>query len=235
MPRISRVVIPGLPHHVVQRGNRRQQVFFTDDDRRLYLDLLVSAARNSSFRILAYCMMTNHVHLIIVPETADSLSIGLADVHSTYSRLVNRRQGWTGCLFQGPFRSCVMDDRQLVAAVRYVERNPVRAGIVARAVDYEWSSCQARVEGKVDPVLDRRFLSECNRNWGEYLGGNEPDDWLTSIREHTSTGRPLGETEFVLRLEKSLARPLMRRKPGRPKSSDTGPSRRRTASAGARE
>ena len=128
MARLPRIVIPGAAHHVTQRGNRRLPVFFGDEDRRAYLRLLTAAMAGSGTRCLAWCLMDNHVHLILVPETEDALRATLGETHRRYTRRVNFREGWRGHLFQGRFASYPMDDAHLIAAVRYVENNPVAAG-----------------------------------------------------------------------------------------------------------
>ena len=129
MPRIARTVIPGVPHHVTQCGNNRQDVFFVNDDHRVYLSFLREQAARFGLRVLGYCLMTNHVHLIAVPETPEGLRRAMGEAHRRYTRRVNFREGWRGHLWQGRFGSSPMDERHTVAALRYVERNPVRAGL----------------------------------------------------------------------------------------------------------
>src|SRR5512147_2392258 len=140
MARIARVVAPGYPHHIIQRGNRRMDVFFSDDDYLTYITLLKKASLRYGVDIWAYCLMTNHAHFIAVPKKADSLSRCFADVHVRYTRMINKRQDWKGHLWQARFGSNVLDENYMLAAVRYVERNPVRADIVKKAWEYRWSS-----------------------------------------------------------------------------------------------
>ena len=128
MPRLARAVIPGLPHHVVQRGNRRQQTFFKADDYDLYRRLVAEWARAAGVEVWAYCLMPNHVHLILTPATVEGLRQALGEAHRRYTRHVNARQGWTGHLWQGRFASAPMDEAHLMAAFHYVALNPVRAG-----------------------------------------------------------------------------------------------------------
>jgi len=139
MARIARVVAAGLPHHVTQRGNRRQPVFFGDDDYKAYRALLAEGCRAAGVAIWAYCLMPNHVHLILVPSDADGLRAALGEVHRRYTRQVNLREGWRGYLWQGRFASFPMDESYLLACARYVELNPVRAKLVRRAADWRWS------------------------------------------------------------------------------------------------
>jgi putative transposase len=154
MARLSRIVIPGAAHHVTQRGNPRQPVFFSDD-RELYLKLVSEGCAAASVRCLAWCLMDNHVHLILVPETADGLRAALGEAHRRYTRAINFREGWRGYLFQGRFASYPMDDAHLMAAVRYVELNPVASKMVERAEDWPWSSARSHLRGrraKDDPM-----------------------------------------------------------------------------------
>ena len=143
MPRLARVVVPGLPHHVTQRGNRRQQTFFCDEDYRSYLELMGQWCSAHQVEIWAYCLMPNHVHLIAVPQSADGLRRAVGEAHRRYTRSVNFREGWRGHLWQGRFASFVLDERYLLTAARYVELNPVRAGLISAPSRYPWSSAAA--------------------------------------------------------------------------------------------
>jgi REP-associated tyrosine transposase len=150
--RIARVVVPGLPHHVTQRGNRREPIFFQAADYRLYRRLVGAAARRAGAEIWAYCLMPNHVHLIVTPADADGLRATFADAHRRYTGAINARFRWTGHLFQGRFGAVVMDEAHLIAAVRYLALNPVAAGLVGRAEDWPWSSAAAHLAGRDDGV-----------------------------------------------------------------------------------
>ena len=129
MSRIARVIAPGYPHHLTQRGNRRLPTFFCDDDYHEYLALMAERCDECDVAVWAYCLLPNHVHLIAVPAEADSLRRAVGEAHRRYTRYVNFREGWRGHLWQGRFASFVMDERYLLAAARYVEMNPVRAGL----------------------------------------------------------------------------------------------------------
>jgi len=229
MARLARIVIPGVAHHVTQRGNRRQPVFFCDDDRSLYLGLLREGCAAAQVRCLAWCLMDNHIHLILVPEQADSLRAALAEAHRRYTRHVNFREGWRGYLFQGRFASYPMDDAHLMAAVRYVEQNPVAARIVARAEDWRWSSARSHVAGRRnrdDPLTDVAALGAQVANWRAMLRhgleAGEVDAPRVSLAEaieaRLRTGRPLAAEDWIARQECALGRKLM---PGRP-----GPKRK---------
>jgi len=219
-----------LPHHVTQRGNRRQETFFCDDDYRAYLSLLVEWCRRYEMRLWAYCLMPNHVHLIVVPPTQDALCRGIGEAHRRYTRRVNFREGWRGHLWQGRFGSFVMDEPYLIAAARYVERNPVRAKLVKRAKDWAWSSAAAHVEGRDDPYAESEWLKEriCGWvcSWGQYLAQTDEPALSRRLRGHENTGRPLGEEAFVRRMERRLARKLLPGKPGRPRKSPKAKTRK---------
>ena len=130
MARLARVIAPGMPHHVTQRGNRRQQTFSGEEDYQHYLELMAQFCRAEQVAIWAYCLMPDHVHLIVVPQSAESLRRAIGEAHRWYTRWINFREGWRGHLWQGRFASFVMDEDHLLTAARYVELNPVRAGLV---------------------------------------------------------------------------------------------------------
>src|SRR5208337_2974495 len=140
MAQLARVVIPGVPHHLTQRGNRRQKVFFGQDDYEAYLELLREWCAERGVEVWAYCLMPNHVHLIVVPQSEEGLRRAIGEAHRRYTRRVNFREDWRGHLWQGRFASFPVDEEHLIAAARYVERNPVRARLARRAWDYRWSS-----------------------------------------------------------------------------------------------
>src|ERR1051325_9749942 len=158
MARLARVVATGLPHHVTHRGNRRQRVFFDDDDYEVYRALLAEGCRAAGVAVWAYCLMPNHVHLILVPSDQDGLRAALGETHRRYTRHVNLREGWRGYLWQGRFASFPMDEAHLLAGARYVELNPVRARLVRRARDWRWSSARAHLTGRDDGLAVVRPL-----------------------------------------------------------------------------
>ena len=136
MARIARVVAPGYPHNITQRGNRRQATFFREEDYRLYRQLMAEWCSFHGIAVWAYCLMPNHVHLIVVPQTEDSLRLAIGEAHRRYTCHINFRENWRGHLWQGRFSSYVMDEKYLLAAARYVELNPVRARLVADPAEY---------------------------------------------------------------------------------------------------
>jgi len=225
MARLARVVIPHVAHHITQRGNRRLPIFFSDDDRAAYLALLAAALPASATRCLAWCLMDNHVHLILVPASADGLRDALGEAHRRYSRRVNFREGWRGYLFQGRFASYPMDDAHLIAAVRYVENNPVAARMVERAEDWRWSSARSHIAGRRvagDPLTDVAALRAHVSNWramlryGAELGeaGAEGVRIARMVEARLRTGRPLGTDAWLARQEALLDRPLAPKKRG---------------------
>ena len=214
MARLARVVAPGLPHHITQRGNRRQDSFFNDDDYRVYLDLMAEWCAHYGVSIWAYCLMPNHVHLIAVPETERALGLAIGEAHRRYTRRVNFREGWRGHLWQGRFASFPMDERHLLAAARYVELNPVRAGITRRPEDYAWSSARAHLAGRDDRLVKAGPLLDMVGDWAAFLAGGLGEEEGNVLRKHERSGRPLGGAGFVERLETELGRLLKKGKPG---------------------
>ena len=207
MSRIGRIVIPGIPHHVTQRGNRKEKVFFEDGDYARYLAFLKEGAEKSGTSVWAYCLMPNHVHLICAPSHADGLRAMLADSHRRYTKFINWRQGWTGHLWQGRFGSYPMDENHLAEAARYVLVNPVRAGLCKLAEDWPHSSAPAQLLGRPDPLVDPRPLAE---RFGDFRGVLESgtDAAFDSIRKSETTGRPLGARDWVKSIETATGRSL---------------------------
>jgi putative transposase len=215
MARIARVVAPGLPHHVTQRGNRRMQTFFRDEDYAEYLQLVSTWCAHFQVTVWAYCLMPNHVHLVVAPATSESLARALGEAHRRYTRYVNFREGWRGHLWQERFASFVMDEPHLLAAVRYVELNPVRAGLARTPGEYRWSSARAHLEGKDDALVKVEPMLREIDDWSGYLTLDVDEAELAALRLHQRTGRPLGSPGFIAGLEDAMGRLLRRRKPGR--------------------
>jgi len=198
---------------VTQRGNRRADVFFEKRDRLRYLSLLGHYCARHGVAIWAYCLRGNHVHFVAVPSAAESLGRTFRDTHQAYAAWLNRKLGESGHLWQGRFYSCVLDDRHLWAGVRYVERNPVRAGIVKRAEDWAWSSARAHCGVRADALLSPLEMPWPVPDWSAYLR-DEDESQVVRIRRQTATGRPCGSPTFVQRLESTLGRILRPRKRG---------------------
>ena len=212
MTRLARIVVPGLPHHVTQRGNRREAIFFEDGDQEVYRDLLAEQTRKAGVEVWAYCLMPNHVHLILTPTTADGLGRAVGEAHRRYTN--NTRGRWTGHLFQSRFGSVAMDEAHLLAAVRYVSLNPVRARLAARAQDWPWSSVRAHLAGADDELVTVRPVLERTPQFAELLA-ECGDTGFAALRTLEGSGRPAGNAEFIAGLERLLGRPIARRAPGR--------------------
>jgi len=223
MPRLARVVCAGVPHHVTQRGNRRGQVFFTREDRQAYLQWLQEYAGKHEVDVLAYCLMTNHVHLVVVPTTGHALHRVLKPLHMRYAQRVNRARGWKGHVWQGRYFSSALDESYLWAAIRYVERNPVRAGIVDRAENYAWSSASAHCGLRYDPVLTAKSIwqrqFEGIGDWSTWLAERDEQESLEMLRRYADKGLPCGSAGFIEMLEKSTGRLLRYQPQGRPRTS----------------
>jgi len=220
MARMARVVVPFYPHHVTQRGNRRQRTFFDDDDYATYVELMSEFCRKARTRVWAYCLMPNHVHLVMVPSHVDGLRAALGEAHRRYTRKVNCRHKWRGHLWQERFHSFPMDEAYLLATVRYVERNPVAAKLCRRAEDWLWSSAAAHVQGRDNGLVEVRPMLSLVDDWAAYLSDPEDDGIRTHISKHSRTGRPLGDEGFVQSLERITGRVLIRRPPGRKKKAE---------------
>ncbi len=208
-----------MPHHVTQRGNRRQEVFFGPDDYRAYLSLMKEWCVRHGVRVWAYCLMPNHVHLIVVPPSEDALCRAVGEAYRRYTRRVNFREGWRGHLWQGRFGSFVMDEPYLLAATRYKERNPVKAGLVERAEDWSWSSAAAHVAGhRKDALAEGAWLRDLTAawvcRWREYPRDEDDAALAASLRLHENTGRPLGERPFLQHVGRLLGQDLVPKKPG---------------------
>jgi putative transposase len=211
MARIGRIVFPDFPHHVTQRGNRRQQVFFEPSDYALYRDLLAERCRKASVAVWAYCLM----------PTPDGLARAIGETHRQYTGFINARSRWTGHLFQGRFSSVALDEAYLVAAARYVALNPVRARLVARAQDWAWSSARAHLAGRDDGLVCVAPLIERVGRFADLIDAETDHALFTALREAEGTSRPLGSAEFVAELERRIGRGLRRQKPGRKANAPT--------------
>ena len=211
---MARVVIPGMPHHVTQRGNRRQQTFFNDGDYAAYLELMADWCRQEGVEIWGYCLMPNHVHLIAVPASKQALRRAIGEAHRRYTRRINFREKWRGYLWQGRFASFVMDDPYLLSAARYVELNPVRARLVPSAGQWPWSSARPHLSGRDDGLVKVAPLLAMAGDWNALLDSALREEELKDLREHGRTGRPLGDATFLERLENIVGRPLKPQKRG---------------------
>lgn len=224
MPRLARTVFANVPHHITQRGNRREDVFFSDDDCQTYLAWLKDYCHRHHVDILAYCLMRNHIHLVAVPSTVDGLQGVLKPLHMRYAQRLNRQRGWKGHVWQGRYFSSPLDDEYTWAAIRYVERNPVRARLVRKAENYPWSSaathCHLRKDEVVSSTASWWKQFEEIGDWSRWLAeGDEPEE-LMVLRRNIDKGLPCGTTRFLKKLEQKLGRLIQFRPLGRPKKQE---------------
>jgi len=222
MARLARFILPGAPHHVTQRGNGRQQVFFGDDDYAAYRDLLATHCAAHGVAVWSWLLMPNHVHLILVPEHPDALRAALSKVHRAYAGRIHAREKRTGHFWQGRFGCVAMDEDHLLAALRYVVLNPVRAGLAARAQDWRWSSVHALLNpAQGDGLTDTAPVLERVPDFAALMQSGEDEALSTLLRRSESTGRPLGDAAFLDHIEATLGRDPKPRKRG-PKAKDRG-------------
>ncbi|HUR39989.1 MAG TPA: transposase [Verrucomicrobiae bacterium] len=220
MPRIARPVFPGLPHHVTQRGNRQADIFLCNADRTQYLEWLKEYCAAAEVEMIAYCLMRNHVHFVAILLAADSFERVFHRLHTRYAQRFNRITGFKGHVMQGRYFSAALDESHLWTAIRYVERNPVRAGMVQKAQDYAWSSAAMHCGLRTDPVvngrnaLPRDFVSTAD--WPKWLSSEEDSTQVNLLRTQSLRGLPCGSDDFVSSLEMRAGVPLKRRPRGRP-------------------
>ncbi|MBK1700410.1 transposase [Thiococcus pfennigii] len=233
MPRKQRFFLPDIPAHVVQRGHNRQPVFFADEDRLAYLSWLKEGAERYCCDIHAYVLMGNHVHLLITPDDSESISRLMQYVGRRYVPHVNRRYGRSGTLWEGRFRSSIIETQTyLLACHRYIELNPVRAGIVAMPGDYRWSSYRCNALGLRDGLLvaHAEYLAlgrtddERRAAYRGLFGGADDGegDLNGQLRACLRSGTPLGEDDFCVGVEQTLGRRIGQVARGRPKRPKQG-------------
>ena len=225
MPRPQRLNLPNIPQHVTQRGNNRQQCFFDDSDRYRYLAILESAACRRGCAVHAYVLMTNHVHLLVTPTSPDGVSKLMQDIGREYVRHINKTRKRTGTLWEGRFKSSLVDSESYcLVCHRYIELNPVRAGMVDDPANYPWSSYSANALGMVNSLLTPHELwlslgSDGNSRCREYralFSERLPEAVLEEIRHDNCKGLPLGRASFKAWLESQLQIKLGTGKVGRP-------------------
>jgi len=225
MPRIARIVVPEYPHHVTQRGNNRATVFFDDEDRQQYLKLLAKYSKAFSLQIWAYCLMDNHVHLLVVPEKEDSLARGIGLTNQVYTQYLNRKLKQSGRIWQNRFFSCLVEkDDYLWTVARYIERNPVKSGTVEKAEDYRWSSARAHLTSGCDDLLHSpSWIDDKDKSAYADFVLQSDDKAEDRLRSATRTGRPFGSEGFIDTMEETLQTTLRPLKPGRPRKTGERP------------
>ncbi len=227
MSRSARIILPNTPHHIVQRGHNRQTVFVTDEDYNYYLENLLEFKREFGCKVYAYCLMTNHVHLIVDPgKNPQSISLLMKRVAGRQTRYVNKLEKRTGSLWEGRFKSSIVSAKEyLPACCRYIELNPLRAGMTTDPTDYQWSSYAAKVLGRRDKVVDfhpsymtlGESESERQKTYAEYVLDTVPEDEIKLIRESLQRGQLTGSDGFRAEIERKLGIRLSNKKPGRPR------------------
>lgn len=223
MPRIARIVCVDHPHHISQRGNNKQTVFFDIEDRKLYLKLLKKYSKECKCKIHSYCLMTNHVHLLLTPEKKESLAKAMQKISLRYTQHINKKYNRSGRLWECRFHSCVVEkETYLWSVCRYIERNPVRAGIVKDPTRYQWSSALANTTSVdryqlITPIWETRFERE---EYCRFLTQHDHRNEKEMIRKSTMGGFPIGTKQFLWRLSQDLGIVLRRRKKGRPRKSE---------------
>ena len=221
MPRIARIVTQGFPYHITHRGNNKQDIFFVDDDRKTYLEILKRQSSKYGLTIMGYCLMRNHIHLIAIPQNSDSLANAVGRTHFVYTQYINSLHNRSGHLWQGRFYSCILDDQHFLSAMRYIEHNPVRAKLCQIPWDYEWSSAAIHAgTGGRPGLIDVRqwFRIVSASEWKDILANDVDEEELRVFRQGILNGRPLGSDSFLSKLETSLGRRLRPLPVGRPRT-----------------
>lgn len=214
MPRLPRIILPEYPHHLTQRGNRKSDVFLDTEDRQIFLSLVEEYTQKNGIKVSSYCLMTNHFHLIVHPATKLGLSKGMHQIDGVYAEYFNQKYKLTGHLWQDRFFACVLDSSHFWKAVQYVERNPVRAGLVSRAEKYQWSSAAAHCGQRCDPLLSEIPLPAPHGDWRAWLTEDLPEEEHERIRRAAKRGAPYASESFIRELERLLNLRLLPRKPG---------------------
>ena len=232
MPRLARSVVVGFAHHITQRGNNRQDVFFVDDDRLVYLELLKEQADKYALELVGYCLMSNHIHVVAIPHAEDSLAKGIGRTHFRYTQYINRFHKRSGHLWQGRFYSCALDERHFWMAMKYIELNPVRSRMCRKPWRYDWSSAALHVDARSrsDMLNLLRWYDMISAvQWRKELADGLEDFELGRLRLNTHTGRPLGSDSFLSKLERLMGRRVRPLPVGRP-SKDKKAKRKRKIS-----
>ncbi|MCI2425351.1 transposase [Candidatus Acetothermia bacterium] len=219
MPRIARAVAVGFPHHVIQRGNNKEKVFFEKEDRQKYLELLKKYSDKWECPILAYCLMNNHVHLLARPNREESLYKMMQGITLCYTQYINRKYEKTGRLWESRYHSCIVDrEYYLWAVARYIEQNPKRAKIVKKEEEYPYSSAKAHIEWKRDDILGEELFNDNQRkDYIAFIRESITEDEIHRLKYATRTGRPFGDDDFIKKMEKKLNKRFALQRPGRPK------------------
>ena len=226
MPRRARISIADIPHHIVQRGNNRDTCFYSDQDYLFYLECLQEYAELTQCAIHAYVLMTNHVHLLVTPQTADGIGVMMRRLGQRYVQYINRTYKRSGTLWEGRYKSCITSEEAYVlACYRYIELNPVAAGMVAHPADYPWSSYRANAQGEENKIVTTASMYEslgsdrlvCVRAYRELFRHHLDPGVVDEIRKATQGNYALGSDRFKQQVEAALGRRAVRGVAGRPR------------------
>lgn len=229
MPRRARLAVAGIPWHIIQRGNNRMACFYSESDYRRYLQDLGEQAGKHGCRIHAYCLMTNHVHMLVTPERVESPGLMMKHLGQRYVQYVNRTYGRTGTLWEGRYKSCLaQSDRYVLACYRYIELNPVRAGMVEHPAEYAWSSYRFNGQGQGDSLLNphENYLAlgasseERTRRYRDLFRAHMEPGLIDEIRHAVNGNYVLGDSRFTAEIEAALKRRATPGKAGRPVKRD---------------
>ncbi len=215
MARQARIVLADTPHHVTQRGNRGDKIFFEKADFETYIDLLREQCDDKGVSIISYCLLPNQVHLIALPRTDDALAAAIGETHRRYTVHINAKNNWRGHLFQDRFFSYVMDDRYMLRAARFIENLPVVSGIAPKADNYLWSSARTHVRLAENPLVTEKVVLKIMPDWASFLDRPMDTQEMDSIRLHLQTGRPRGSDGFLDAVEATIGRTVRPQKRGR--------------------
>lgn len=219
MARQARIVLAEAPHHVTQRGNRGEKIFFEKADFETYIDLLREQCADKGVKILSYCLLPNQVHLVAVPQTEHALAAAIGETHRRYTVHINAKNSWRGHLFQDRFFSYAMDERFMLRAARFIENLPVVSGIAPKAENYLWSSARCHVRLGDNSLIEEKAVLKIMPEWTAFLDRPMDPQEMESIRLHLQTGRPRGSEGFIDAVEATIGRTVRPQKRGRkPKS-----------------
>ena len=227
MPRIGRVVAPNMPHHVVQRGHNRNTVFVDDDDYSYYLDTLGNWSRQLQVKVYAWCLMTNHVHLLLDPgDDIKSIGLLMKRLAGRQTRFVNKQENRTGSLWDGRYKMSIVDsDEYFLQCCRYIELNPVKAKMVKRPADYRWSSYRENAGLSPSTIVGRHGFTNLSdisfEGYQEYVAENTPSSEAEFISQRLQSNRLTGGSRFVKEIEQRTGIRLEYKRPGRPLTSKT--------------
>lgn len=221
MARQARIVLAEAPHHVTQRGNRGEKIFFEKADFEIYIDLLREQCDDKGVKILSYCLLPNQVHLIAVPRTENALAAAIGETHRRYTVHINAKNSWRGHLFQDRFFSYAMDERFMLRAARFIENLPVISGIAPKADNYLWSSARCHVRLADNSLITEKAVLKTMPDWTAFLDRPMDPQEMDAIRLHLQTGRPRGSEGFIDAVEATIGRTVRPQKRGRKPKSQT--------------